>query len=112
MTNDELIECAEAVLNFLIHGDDEFRIIKTIHTPSLNNMTDVLEKHCTTMVNFTLILNNKLHLLNNPLWIDSPQEFFSDHQKSEKFFETSIKLLTRKSKIHKLKQNGRIINFY
>lgn len=112
MTNDELIECAESVLNFLVNSDKEFSTLKHFRTPSYINMFKIFQPHnITTMVEFTKILNQNLHILNEPLWVNSPQEFFHDDNKCIKFYEKSIKILLRKKKITKLRNKNLYYDF-
>lgn len=104
MNNQDLLECSESVLNFLVKSEKEFNKLKHFSVPSYINMEKILKKHNTNMCDFAEILNKRLHLLNEPLWINTPKEFFSNHVISEKFFENAIDILSRYKKISKLKQ--------
>ena len=59
MINDELLECAESVLNFLVKSEEEFNRLRHFGTPSNNDMTKILKSHNTDMCDFAIILNNK-----------------------------------------------------
>jgi hypothetical protein len=103
VTNNELIKCTESVIDFLTHCDEEYEKLKRYDTPSNERMLFQLRRHNTMVIDIPLILNRKLHIQNEPLWIDSAKEFFSDHDKSVAFFEKAIKLLNRKNKLEQLK---------
>jgi len=111
--NDNLLECAEAVLNFLINGEKEFEEIQSFDTPSSFRLAKELRKYerkkyeyikCPNLlIDFTKELNNKLHILKEPMFTDDPKEFFSDKNKCVPFFKRSISLLSRKEKLKKLR---------
>ena len=102
-TNDDLIECSEYIINFLIWCDDEYFKLNDFNTPSNQKMSAELKKFDTHMVDFTKELNNTLHILDEPMWIDSPKEFFSDQNKSVAFFRKAINMLSRRNKLERLK---------
>lgn len=100
---DYLLICAESVLNFLKNSGDEFRKTKDFNTPSLIFMRSKLKVIDTDMSDFTIMLNNKYFIYNNPLWVDTPREFFNNN-KAILFYERVIKIMLRKKKINKLKK--------
>lgn len=105
MTNDSLIECAESVMDFLLYSEDEFEELKNYSIlPSYINMEEKLKPFgFTVMTDFTILLNDKLSILEKPLWGKSAREFFHDDTKPIRFYEKAIKILTRNKKIEKLK---------
>lgn len=104
MTDKDLLECSESVLNFLLKNEEEFKKLKHFNTPCNYNMYNLLKSYNTNMCDFSEILNKKLRLLNEPLWINTPQEFFFNRDVSEKFFKNAIDVLSRRNKIIELKQ--------
>ncbi len=102
MTNDSLIKCSEVVIYFLLNCEKESEELGTIHTPSMKKMDIELGKYNIKMVDLPKILNQKLHIQTEPLWVNSAKEFFSN-DKSIVFFEKAINLLNRKRKLEKLK---------
>lgn len=102
-TNKSLIECSEYVINFLLSCDEEYDRLGIFNTPSNHKMMTQLKKYDTQMVNFAQQLNDILHISSEPLWVNSPKEFFSDHVKSVAFFEKAITLLNRRNKLKKIK---------
>ena len=94
-TNEQLIECSEYIVCFLI----EASVSETFDTPAHIEMRNYLDKYDTHMVEFTKYLNKRLHISTEPLWRDSAKEFFSDHNKVIPFFEKAINILSRKEKL-------------
>ena len=103
MTNNELVKCSEVVIYFLLHCEEEYDELHHFDTPSNEIMSIELRRHNIRMIDIPVMLNCKLHIQNEPLWIHSPKEFFSDHDKSVFFFKKAISLLTRKQKLQKIK---------
>jgi hypothetical protein len=83
--------------------EEEYLRLGTFNTPSNHKMMSALKKYDSHMSGFAQQLNDILRISNKPLWVDSPKEFFQDHDKSVAFFEKAIKILKRKDKLEKLK---------
>jgi hypothetical protein len=97
----DLLDGAESVYNFLINSEEEVRILQNYDVPSMRKMDNTLKPLNITMVDFAVELNKELKLLPEPLWVDSPKEFFS-YDVSRTFFKNAISILDRKQKIQKI----------
>ena len=100
MSKDEYIKCAKSVLNFLIESDEEVKNCNNFSTPSNIKMIDTLTTYNTNMVNFTRDINNKF--MEEDLQVTYPLDFFSDHERSTRYYKKFLSILTRKDKLEKI----------
>ena len=87
MTDEQILECSKAILNFLNEGDKESKSIGSFDTPSSNNMEECLKRHKQdfalvygfeiSMVRFCEYLNLKYGYYDF-FYKTCAQEFFSD----------------------------------
>ncbi len=85
LEKEDYIKGIITILNFLALFDDEFEEIKDFATPSNVSMMKVLDGFDHTIVTFTKELNGGF-----AMWNESPKEFFSDHDKSMKYFSKKL----------------------
>lgn len=71
-------------MNFILVSEDDVLELQYFNTLSCERMSNVLREFNFTMVSFVE------HISNDILWIDSPQEFFSDHDKCIKFLSNKL----------------------
>lgn len=103
INNNNLLECAESVLNYLINCDEELFLFKTINTPANIKLRKTLEKYNLGALELVEILNNKFHLIENPGKNPILFTFAKKNFICIPFFKKSINLLSRKQKLEKLK---------
>jgi hypothetical protein len=77
MTDEQILECANAVYDFLCDVSEK-RMASFGDDPLHQKMTAVLIEHGYNMVDFCQYVNSKYDFYKEPLWIDTAQEFFSD----------------------------------
>lgn len=92
MTYQEAVEGSEAVLEFLLERHEP---INKFRTPKGDKMQEILSEidlpeGLTSMVAFTLLLNDQYKIMPKPLWEKSAKEFFST-QKSITFFNSFLR---------------------
>ena len=75
MTDLELLECCQSVIDFLTKSEEEYKMIKSFNTPSGENMDIVLNKYGfernndeTNMTRFIIFLNKRYGFYEEPLW--------------------------------------------
>lgn len=100
MTHEDLIRGSQAILDFLqeVHEVDW----STFETPKMTIMEQVLSDIFKTngnskvagsnidMVQFTILANKEYQIMPEPLWKESPKEFFST-DKSIRFFNSILR---------------------
>ncbi len=85
LEKEDYIKGIIAILNFIALSSDEYEKHQDFLTPSNESMMRVLGEFDLDMISFTKGLNIGLEL-----WDESPKEFFSDHDKSMKFFSKKL----------------------
>jgi hypothetical protein len=78
MTDEQILECAKVVYDFLCDYYDPKTHVGFGNEPLHQKMTETLTKYDFNMVNFCQFVNNKYNFYENPLYINTGQEFFSD----------------------------------
>lgn len=92
MNNNEILECAQSIYEFLIDNSDHTIYKSYNDIPSFKKMNIVLSKYNTDMISFTHFLNSKYIMSNKLLWMKSPKEFFSTTN-SHSFYKRIIRNL-------------------
>lgn len=94
MNNNEILECAQVIHDFLTDNSDHTVYESFNDIPPFQNMNIVLSKYNTDLIPFTHFLNCKYNISNN-LWVNSPKEFFSTTN-SHSFYKRIIRDLKLK----------------
>jgi len=100
MTEEQILECTKVVYDFLC--DASWKGIASFGDDPLNQkMTETLIKYGFNMVDFCRFINDKYNFYENPLWINTGQEFFSDgfSQPGPSRAKLMLKSIIRNSKI-------------
>ena len=99
MTDEQILECTKAVYDFLCDCSESK--VSFDDDPLHQKMTIVLIEHGYNMVNFCQYVNSKYNFYEEPLWIDTAQEFFSDgfSQPGPSKAKLMLKSIIRNSKI-------------
>jgi len=77
MTDEQILECTKAVYDFLCDVSGK-RMVSFGDDPLNKKMTETLIKYGLNMVDFCQFVNDKYNFYENPLWVKTGQEFFSD----------------------------------
>ncbi len=77
MTDEQILECAKAVYDFLCDVSGK-RMASFGDDPLNQKMTETLTKYGYNMVDFCQYVNSKYNFYEEPLWVDTAIEFFSD----------------------------------
>jgi hypothetical protein len=77
MTDEQILECTKAVYDFLCDVSGK-RMASFGDDPLNKKMTETLIKYGFNMVDFCQFVNDKYNFYENPLYINTGQEFFSD----------------------------------
>jgi len=85
LEKEDYIKGIIAILNFLALSDDEYEELQDFATPSNIGMIKVLNEFDHDIFSFTKELNG-----GHAMWSESPKEFFSDHDKSIKYFSKKL----------------------
>ena len=81
-------------MNYVLVSKDESSIAKSFTLNSGLSMSIQLEKlGITKITDFVQHLNETLQIQPTPLWKDDPKDFFSDHNRRDKFFVNAINTL-------------------
>jgi hypothetical protein len=100
MTDEQILECTKEVYYFL--SDVSWKGMASFGDEPLNKkMTETLIKYGFNMVNFCQFINDKYNFYENPLWVNTGQEFFSDDfsQPGPSRAKLMLKSIIRNSKI-------------
>lgn len=84
MTKNDYFKCIVSIMNFIVISDDEFKEENNFNTASNKRMIKILENFGYDMLSFTESLSDE------KLWMDSPKEFFSDHDKAISFLSSKL----------------------
>lgn len=96
MTHEDLIRGSQAILDFLLEAqDDDWTTRSSFITPKMSVMDDTLSEiidkgNISLMVDFTQKVNKEYQIMPEPLWKESPKEFFST-DKSIRFFNSILR---------------------
>jgi hypothetical protein len=96
MTHEDLIRGSQAILDFLLETqDDDWTTRSSFITPKMSVMDDTLSEiidkgNISLMVDFTQKVNKEYQIMPEPLWKESPKEFFST-DKSIRFFNSILR---------------------
>ena len=104
MTDEQILECAKVVYDFLCDYSDPKVNVGFGNEPLHQKMTETLTKYGFNMVNFCQFVNTHYNLQEEPLWIDTAQEFFSDDfsQPGSSRAKLMLKSLIRDQKINRI----------
>ena len=100
MTDEQILECAKAVYDFLCDVSGK-RMASFGDDPLNQKMTETLIEYGYNMVDFCRFINDKYNFYENPLWVNTGQEFFSDgfSQPGPSRAKLMLKSIIRNSKI-------------
>lgn len=96
MTHEDLIRGSQAILDFLLETqDDDWTTRSSFMTPKMSIMDDTLSEiigkgNISLMSDFTRQANKEYQIMPEPLWKESPKEFFST-DRSIKFFNSILR---------------------
>ena len=96
MKNSEILECCEAVVEFLENENVDWRgrnlsFSVVTMTPEYHKMIEVIRKYeMGDMISFTKYLNNKYKIYPDPLWEATAKEFFAT-DKGINFYKTIVR---------------------
>jgi len=76
MNDEQILECAKAVYDFLC--DVSGKRIANCDDTLNQKMIETLTKYGYNMVDFCQFVNTHCNLYEEPLWVATAQEFFSD----------------------------------
>lgn len=93
MEKEDYIKCIVVIMNFLIISDDEYSENNDIGSESNLRMMRVLAEYGYGMVSFTE------HIADEPLWMNSPKEFFSNYKLSIDFYIKKLNELSNNENI-------------
>ena len=76
MTEEQILECAIVVLDFL---NDDPDIVRSFNDdPSFIRMNETLKRFNSRMVDFCIFINKKYNFYPETLWLKDGREFFAD----------------------------------
>jgi hypothetical protein len=105
MTDEQILECIKAVYDFLcdVSGKDSKKV-DFGDDPLSQKMTETLTKYEYNMVDFCQFVNDKYNFYENPLWVKTGQEFFSDDfsQPGPSNAKLMLKSLLRDQKLNEI----------
>ena len=78
MTDEQILECTKVVYDFLCDVSGK-RMVSFGDDPLNKKMTETLIKYGFNMGDFCQFVNDKYNFYENPLWVNTGQEFFSDN---------------------------------
>jgi hypothetical protein len=101
MTDEQILECTKVVYNFLCDYSDPKTYVGFGNEPLHQKMTETLTEYGFNMVNFCQFVNTHYNFYEEPLWVDTAQEFFSDDfsQPGPSRAKLMLKSIIRNSKI-------------
>ncbi len=104
MTDEQILECAKVVYDFLCDYSDPKVNVGFGNEPLHQKMTETLTKDDFNMVNFCQFTNDKYNFYEKPLWVKTAQEFFSDDfsQPGPSKAKLMLKSLIRDQKINEI----------
>ena len=84
----EELKCCELVLTHLL--DESYPVSNFADHPPFKAMWDYLSEREHDMISFTEYMNDKYHIQEKPLWVNTAKEFYAT-TRSRIFYKTIIR---------------------